>query len=125
MTRLSKLVAVLTLWGVVTTPMSMLLAHSTCKSRPKDSGRGCHSIIGRQSGSLFHIQTASSTCCQFAPAVPAKITTYAVVSPAILLTTHNVASLGFALQRMSATAVNSLHPSPHCRSQAVFCTFLI
>src|SRR5579859_4623022 len=95
MNRLSKFVAVLALWGVVTAPTSMLWAHSACTPGPKDSGRGCQSVTVGQSSSICHMQAMDSSCCQIVHALPAESTGYPA-APTILLSTHNVDPPSFA-----------------------------
>jgi len=125
MNRLSKLVAVLALSGVVTTATPMPCAHSACMPASKPLGRECHSMTVEQSVAICHVQMADSSCCQVAPALPAKAKIYAVASPAISFTTFGFASPGFASRFTRATGLTFLHSPPHCRLQATLCTFLI
>src|SRR5262245_19531994 len=125
MNRLSKLVAVLALSGVVASPASMPLAHSACRLSGKSPAPGCHSAVGRQSGSMRRLQAADRPCCRIAPALPAQSTTYVVVDPMTSLTAFNVALPGLVLQRTRRVDVNLLHSPAHGRRQAVLCTFLI
>src|SRR5579859_675136 len=125
MNHWSKFVAVLALFGVVTSPTSVLFAHSECIASSKDAAHGCHSMPARQSGSRCYTQAADHSCCQAAPALPIKTTTCGVVILTVSPGPSNVASLSLPAHDSGVGAMSFAHPPPHCRPQAVLCSFLI
>jgi len=125
MSRLSKLVAALTLCGAVTSSMSVPFAHAACMAGAKDPGHGCHSMDVQQSCSTRHLQAADGFCCQIVPALPAKAATHAVMGSTVSTTNVNLAPPSTASHSSRAAVENFRTLPSHCRWQALLCVFLI
>ena len=125
MNRLSKIVAVLALWGVVTTPASLAFADSVCAAGSEASAHGCHAMALQQSCSMHQMKPADSSCCRIVPALPAPRTAYAVMNPISSFTTFDSALPSLTSHTIRATVENLRSLFPHCRGQALLCTFLI